>query len=162
MLYNKLSHETFTSVPLNKIHNMKRRKHFRGKKNQCHAFLSVGVPWSRVQETAVRGWPSPISPVGTAGPDLASQRCHLMFVPLSWLQPRAHPSQVWGAIVSVPGTSCQPMGPLCPLCQGPCPRQPPLEPGEVMTRWTEWCCHTSGGQVESEHLGWVCFPAKSP
>lgn len=32
MLYNKLSHETFTSVPLNKIHNMKRRKHFRGKK----------------------------------------------------------------------------------------------------------------------------------
>lgn len=32
MLNNKLSHETFTSVPLNKIHNVKRRKNFRGEK----------------------------------------------------------------------------------------------------------------------------------
>lgn len=38
MLYNKLSHETFTSVPLNKIHNMKRRKHFRGKKKSVSCF----------------------------------------------------------------------------------------------------------------------------
>lgn len=139
MLYNKLSHETFTCGPLNKIHNVKRRKHVRGKKSKIRVMLFSQSEFHGPMETeASQRLTQSCFHCGHcwAGPGFSalSSYVYATFVVLAKSPPQSCLRSYHQCAGHKPPAH---QAPLPTLPGAACPLQPPLEPGEIMTRQTE-------------------------
>lgn len=140
MLYNKLSHETFTSGPSNKIHNVKEENMSGEKKAKSGSCFSLSLS-SMVPCPADSGQSevdSVLLPCGRCwvGPGFSalSSYVYATFVVLAKSPPQSRLRSYRQCAGHKPPAQ---RAPLPTLPGAACPRQPPLEPGEIMTRQSD-------------------------